>query len=127
MNQGGRFISILILAALAISVAGAIPETMNYQGKLTDPGGVAIDDPDRTIAILIYDVHITGTPLWAETLTVDIDKGLFDVTLGEIHPIDLDFSGQLWIALKVDQNDDGDVTDATDEFLMPREPLSASP
>lgn len=116
-----------LLFSIIPTLFPAVPRTMNYQGKLTDPSGVAIDDPDRKVAFLIYDNIVGGTLLWAETLTVNISKGLFDVQLGNARAINLNFADQYWMQLKVDQNDDGDVTDPTDEFLAPRMSLGASP
>jgi hypothetical protein len=117
-----------ILALLiTFTVFCAVPKTMNYQGKLTDLSGVAIDDPTRKVAFLIYDALSGGTLQWAETLTVGISKGMFDVQLGAIRTLNLSFANPYWMQLKVDQNDDGDVSDATDELLSPRTPLSATP
>ncbi|RKZ30875.1 hypothetical protein DRQ36_04030, partial [bacterium] len=63
--------------------------------------------------------------LWAETLSVNIVKGLFDVQFGVMHPLDIPFDDPYYLEMKIDQNDDGDVTDATDEILSPREKLAA--
>ena len=97
---------------------------MNYQGKITDIDGVAIEDVDRTIGFILYDTETAGSAVWAETLSVSIYHGLFDALLGEEHPFALDFNGQYWMELIVDQNDDGDIVDASDETLAPRQPLS---
>ncbi len=117
--------ALFLVLLISSNLFAQIPRTMNYQGKLTDIAGVGIDDTDRVIAFLIYDIETGGSPIWAETLSVNIVSGLFDVQLGNFHPTDLDFDVPYWIQLKIDENDDGDVIDPGDEFLEPREPLSA--
>ena len=112
-----KHISVLTFL-LAFLVFAQIPRTMNYQGKLTDPTGVAIEGID-TIAFDIYDVSIGGSSLWSETLSVNITKGLFDVMLGEIHPISPNFAVPYWMELSV-SNDGG----ITFETLSPRTKLA---
>ncbi len=124
MSKRLSLAALILSALICFSAIAELPKTLNYQGKITDPDGVAIDDPNRTIAFMLFDVSTGGAPLWAETLSVAIVKGLFDVRLGEIRPIGLSFSDKYWMQIKVDRNDDGDVVDALDELLAPRLPLS---
>ena len=121
---------VMIFALLFSSVVFAeVPRIMNYQGKLTDASGVAVLDTTgspcagRIIGFQIYDVSTGGTPLWAETLCVRIVKGLFDVTLGNTHPINLDFSVPYYMELVVDNDDDGSIS-TTADTLLPREKLA---
>lgn len=118
-------ISKVFILLLLTYLYGEVPRIMNYQAKLTDDAGIAVSDTNRTIAFMIYNTESGGSPLWAETLSVNITKGLFDVQLGEVHSLNIPFDAPYWIELKVDQNDDGDVTDPTDETLEPREKLAA--
>ncbi len=111
------FVSILILTCIALVFA--VPRTMNYQGKLTDPSGVGIN-ADLDMTFRIYDVATGGTALWTETHDgvnqVEIIKGLFDVELGSITPINLDFSTDYWLDVVV-----------AGEVLMPRIKLNSTP
>ena len=93
---------LLILMALLLSVSlwGDVPHTMNYKGKITTSDGTALNGTD-TLAFDIYDVSSGGSPLWGETLTVNIVNGLFDVQLGHIHELDLDFSVPYWMQLSI--------------------------
>lgn len=122
----GKFAFFLFLILL-FTLAYATPRQVNYQGKLTDSSGVAIDDADRTIGFLLYDVASGGTAVWAETLSVEVSQGLFDVVLGIEHPINMDFSDEYWIQIEVDGNDDGDINDTEDETLSPRVKFSSVP
>ena len=89
----------LFLAACSLLFAD-VPHTMNYKGKLTTSDGTALNGTD-TLAFDIYDVSSGGSPLWGETLTVNIVNGLFDVQLGHIHELDLDFSVPYWMQLSI--------------------------
>jgi len=116
----------LVLSSLPFA---QVPRIMNYQGKLTDTSGVAILDTTgtscagRIIGFHIYDTSAGGTPLWGETLCVRIVNGLFDVVLGEVHPIELDFSKPYYMELVVDNDDDGSIS-TTADTLLPREKLA---
>lgn len=95
-------LAILLCLLSFSSLIAQIPQTINYQGKLTDPDGVAIDTPvDITFAI--YDVPTGGTALWTENHTsVPVNHGLFDVILGETTSLDLPFDQPYYIELTVD-------------------------
>jgi len=121
----------VVLGLLLSSVLFAeVPRIMNYQGRLTTASGVAILDTTgspcagRTIGFQIYDVYTGGTPLWGETLCVRVVNGLFDVTLGDTHPINLDFSESYYMELVVDNDDDGSIS-TTADTLLPREKLAS--
>jgi len=86
-------VKILILLGVIIASVYAIPEMINYQGKLTDPDGVAIEGV-ITVEFSIYNLETGGSPLWSEAQDVTISHGLFDVRLGTVEPFpdSLDFS-----------------------------------
>ncbi|GEM_PF-4756416 len=90
-------------------VFAQVPRIMNYQAKLTDAGGVAINDT-CTIIFRIYDAATGGNLLWCDTMTVDVVNGLFDVQLDLSHNggDTLKFNRPYWIALKV--RDDPEMT-----------------
>jgi len=95
-----------------------IPRTMNYQGKLTGTDGVALEGAHDIAFYLMRNLEpasdLPGDTLWAETLTVSINKGLFDALLGEAHPIALSFNVPYYMELIVDG-----------ETMSPREKLAA--
>jgi hypothetical protein len=95
-----------------------IPRGINYQGKLTDITGVALDGTHH-IVFRIYDVETGGTHLFSETHTsVVINRGMFDVIIGSLTPIPhtLDFSERYYLELVVDG-----------EVLAPRQTFSSVP
>ncbi|RKZ28508.1 hypothetical protein DRQ36_10340 [bacterium] len=99
------------------AILGQIPRTMNYQGKLTDPAGVGINDT-LGIEFTLYDTLEDGSPLWNECDTVAVIKGLFDVLLGSTNPFpdSLDFNEAYYIEIAVEG-----------ETLSPRVILSSAP
>jgi len=78
---------ITLIISLTFSAGNAqVPQVINYQGMLTDAGGVALSG-SFVIEFKIYDAATAGIVLWTETRTVTVTGGLFDVLLGSVTPI----------------------------------------
>jgi len=107
----------IFVCVVALIFCGAIPRTINYQGKLIDSSGVGINDT-LNMEFKLYDAESGGNLLWRETLAgVPITNGLFSVILGESDGFDtLSFARQYWLEVKIG-----------DEVLTPREKLVAVP
>jgi len=104
------------LLVLGAAPALAVPETLGYQGVLTDGAGAIVPDADYTMTFGIYNVATGGTALWLETQVVTVTGGNFDVVLGSVTPISgLSFEDQYWLGLQVDP----------DPEMTPRTPLAA--
>lgn len=86
-------LSALLLGACLVQVSPALgqansnpPERMTYQGFLVGSDGVALGNTNPRnydVVFRIYDVENGGAPLWGEQQTVTVDKGFFNVLLGE--------------------------------------------
>ncbi len=113
------FVVLLLAVIIGSAFAQELPRLINYQGKLTNPDGVAVDAP-VDITFRIYDVETGGTALWTEAHTgasrITVTNGLFDVQLGGITDLDLPFDDEYWIELQVGT-----------EVLTPREKLATVP
>jgi hypothetical protein len=109
--------SILILVALSFAARSEIPKTLNYQGVLTDEYGAAVADGSYSIVFKIYIVATNGFALWTETNSVEVNKGIFNITLGESIPLALPFDRQYWLAMSVEGEAE----------LSPRVLLASSP
>ncbi len=108
--------SFLFVLVLVTFLAGAIPNQIQYQGKLTDYTGVG-ENGDFDFVFRIYDVETGGLSLWFENhSSVSVTHGLFEVELGSSVPINLDFDTQYWLEIEVESS-----------VLMPRVKLAASP
>ena len=109
-------ICFLISLLMIAGVSAEIPITINYQGKITNHEGVALDGI-YTITFRLYDDSLSGLPLWGETHEpVLIVNGLFDVLLGSISRLELRFDISYWIELQV-----------SDEIFSPRIALNSVP
>lgn len=79
--------AITLVLGLAVQVGAAVPQMLNYQGRLTDQGGTPLDTT-VSINFTIYNDSIGGRPVWTETLAaVTVTGGSFNVLLGSISPI----------------------------------------
>lgn len=114
MNRNILFFLLLIL--LTSVLFGQIPRSINYQGKLTDPSGVAYHDTWVRITFRIYDDPDVGTVYYMTTDSVYLNHGLFDVVLDGIDTEYLKFDRQYWLELQIGE-----------EVLRPRQPFSATP
>ena len=105
-------IGILCLTAL---VYAAIPRVINYQGRLTDK-----DDNPLTGNFLVtfrfYDVEKEGQPIWEEGHILSIRNGMFNVLMGSVKPLEMDFNKDLWLGMEV----------ASDGEMTPRIKLASS-
>jgi hypothetical protein len=106
----------LILFLFAFSFA-QIPQTMSYQGMLTNSEGQIVNDDTYSMTFKIYDQVTDGNLLWEEGQNVDILNGIFDVTLGESNPLNINFNQSYWLGITIAGGDE----------LAPRIELTASP
>ena len=77
----------ILIFAFSTLLYAAVPQKINYQGKLTTPTGALIDSAGLSMVFSIYDNEPDVSPAWAETLAVDVEKGIFSVVLGNILPL----------------------------------------
>ncbi|WP_459868343.1 hypothetical protein [Endothiovibrio diazotrophicus] len=74
----------MLLAALLSGTALAVPDVINYQGKLEDAYQVPLEGV-VDITFTIYDAPSGGTPLWNEFHGgVMVSAGLFDLQIGTL-------------------------------------------
>ena len=114
-------LGVVLLSSISMSSYGQIPQTINYQGYLTDKTtGDPINNSALEITFSIYDVDIGGAALWWQTQTVQVNQGVYNVVLGggtTRKPIDLTFDRQYYLGVKV----------GADSEMDPRQPLTSAP
>jgi hypothetical protein len=92
-----------------------IPEFVNYQGILTDSGGMPLDGT-YDLRFEIFDALSAGVVLYGQTNSSEtVDDGLFNVILGPIDGAIFE-DGSLWVQVTVD----GDI-------IAPRTQLTSVP
>ncbi len=104
MNRFIFLSSLIILVFLASLSLSEIPKMINYQGMLTDDLGDPMTDT-LDLEFGIYTQEAGGTPEWSETQNgVQVEKGLFNVILGGVTPLNLVFDEQYWLEVQVDND-----------------------
>lgn len=97
------FLSALLLILTMQNSLGQIPQTISYQGVLTDANGKAVPDGNYSLTFKLYNVDSGGVELWTETYpAVAVVKGIFNVILGSVNPLTLPFNQQYWLGIAVD-------------------------
>jgi hypothetical protein len=95
------------------------PRLLNYQGFLTDTLGNRFTG-EATMKISICDAIVAGRTLWTEVITnVPIDRGIFNVVLGNLTPIPESvfyYLGDRWLEVSVNSF-----------TFVPRTHITASP
>lgn len=108
-RMGGLVIFVILTVFSPFANWAAIPTQINYQGYLTDSSGTPIQG---TVALTfsLYAVQSGGTALWSETQSVEVSKGIFNVQLGAVTPLNLAFDVPYYLGMKV----------GSDEEMAPR-------
>ncbi len=116
---------ILVLATLILmlgfqSTFAATPNTINYQGRLTDTTGAPVADGSLLIKFIIYDTPTGGSALWNSNFrTINTVNGLFSYELGS----SIAFSSNLfadtvrWLGITI----------GTDPEISPRTRITSQP
>lgn len=113
------YLLVVVIFFLTVSIAAyaATPQTINYQGYLTDSGGNPVNGM-VSMTLRIYNVASGGTSLWTETqATIQVSNGIYDIILGLVTPINLSFDEQYYLGVEV----------GTDGEMMPRQQLTGVP
>ncbi len=109
----------IVLTAAAAPALGAVPELINFQGKLTNSAG----NPVTAVVPMVFRLY-TGpnsvTPVWTESQDVSPDAyGIYSVLLGSATPFStfsISFSTAYWLGVAV----------GTDGEMLPRYKLVSS-
>ncbi len=114
-----RITLVLIFALFGLpqTTSAQVPQTLGYQGVLTDGSNTPLADGNYDLTFALYDVSTGGIALWTETQTVQILSGVFSVALGTSTDINLPFDTAYWLGIAV----------GTETELDPRVALMASP
>ena len=116
MNKTFYFLLAISAILLFTSISQAqVPNTLSYQGVLTDTLGHPRADGVYSFTFRIYSSSTNGTAIWSETKNLTLSHGLFTTFLGDVVPIKLEFNVPYWLSIQV----------SGDQELTPRIPLSS--
>ncbi len=118
----------IILFVLTITCAVAImtiaqpglaqvPRMVSYQGVLSDVGGTPVADASYSLTFKLYATPSGGSAIWTETQSVTTAKGVFNVNLGSVTPLDVEFDAAYWLGVTVGSGSE----------MLPRVALTAGP
>lgn len=111
-----KLLFLTFLVAIIPLAYSEIPKVLNYQGRLTDASGTAINGT-KAVTFRLYNVETGGSPLWSEDHTVIAQKGVFSVLLGSTaqSPLNLEFDEPYYIEIVVEGTE-----------MTPRMPLAVA-
>jgi hypothetical protein len=107
------FALLLTLGSVGASLAqvAAVPQLMNFQGRLARPDGTPVLDGTYSLRFSLWDAVSSGTEKWNQTQNVTVRNGTFAVLLSGFPGGT--FNGNLFLEIKV----------GTDPPLTPRQQL----
>ena len=82
-------LSWVFLVALSNVVLAQVPQTMSYQGVLTDADGSPVANGTYTLTFKLY--NIGDAVNWTEIQQVPVKNGLINIILGKVQPLSLAF------------------------------------
>ncbi len=111
------FLTFLLPQSPLSAQEAEIPSTLSYQGQLSGKTGKPVADGRYTITAAIYSDALATEPLWTERHEADLVRGIFNLQLGSINPLDLPFDQVYWLGIAI----------GSEPELFPRTELSSSP
>ncbi len=91
MERTRTLLAAAIFLASVAPISADVPMLLNYQGRMTDPGGTP-QNGTFTMDFAVYDAEAGGSQLpsgspWSETQSVTVTNGVFNVLLGSETPL----------------------------------------
>ncbi len=115
-RSAAKWLAISFFSGAVLVVHAVPPQTINYQGYLTNGSGQAVNTA-TSMAFRIYDVPTGGTALFTETQMVTPVNGVFNVVLGSTAPLILQFDVPYYLG----------ITSGADAEMTPRQALTSTP
>lgn len=103
-NRSFKMILLLVCASITSIVHAAnVPNTLNYQGTITDSTGKPVTATAKPVTFKLYTTALGGTAFWTEPQTVQIANGQFSVVLGSTVALPTaKFTGDTYVGVTVD-------------------------
>ena len=105
MNNFNQTIFVSFLILFSITTAD-VPQTINYQGILSNSDGTIAADGNYNVTFAIYDAETEGSQLWSETHEgISVTGGLFNVILGSTNPLAIAFDVPYWLSVSIGESE----------------------
>lgn len=110
-------VSIVLPLCFTALIHAAVPQTISYQGYLKDANGPVSNQV--TLTFRLYDSIAANSPIWADTLNVTPQNGIYSVQLGSENPLasTLDIGPGLYLGIQV----------GAEPEMTPRQQLNSVP
>jgi hypothetical protein len=116
-NWLGRVWILVALLTPCVVVSADVPRLIRYQGQAVDAQHVPLEGP-YDVTFRLYDAETDGTVVWQELQSnVPLTGGHFSVLLGQVTPLNLDWSQPCWLSIQV----------GTEPELTPRQRITSVP
>jgi hypothetical protein len=106
---------ITILIITTSFVIAQIPQTVSFQGYLSDSNGEPISDGNYEVTFRLFDSMTEGNNVWEENHSMEITGSLISANLGSFNPIILPETGIPFLEIQIG-----------DEILTPRQEITSS-
>ncbi|MCD4813760.1 phage tail protein [bacterium] len=94
-----------IIFILPFSIKAAIPNTLNYQGRLMNSTQQPVTDGQYSVTFRLYAAESGGTMVWEEAQSVATQNGYFNTVLGNSTALTPSiFNQPLWVGIQVGTN-----------------------
>jgi hypothetical protein len=109
MQRALAFVA-LLLTLVSVSASAqvtAVPQLMNFQGRLAKPDGTPIVNGDYSVTFRLFNVATGGSALWSHTLPITVRNGTFAALLGGATGTKTGaltstlFAGNRWLEIQV--------------------------
>ncbi|UCC45438.1 MAG: tail fiber domain-containing protein [Candidatus Zixiibacteriota bacterium] len=121
MQRVGILFVALAVVLFASAAVADVPQTINYQGRLTDPSGDPVPDGEYELSFRIYNVAEGGLPVWGpeSPKPITVTDGLFTWPLGWLLSFPAGFFDDTsrWLGITVE----------SDPEIEPRTQLNSVP
>jgi hypothetical protein len=99
-------VTLILMLMLAVGAFGqitAVPNSMNFQGRLAKPDGTPVANGNYSIRFSLWSAATAGTERWSQTVNpVAVRNGTFAVLLSNFPPTA--FDGDNWLEIKIGTN-----------------------
>ncbi len=107
----------LILLLIAGTALAFAPQTVSFQGRLTDAAGTTVPDGNHTVTFRVYTQLNGGAPIWSSTRQAAVSGGVFSIVLGQVNPLAIPFDQAYFVGVQYEAEPE----------MTPRVPLTATP
>ena len=111
--------SVCLFAGVSSTLAGVVPDSISYQGRLTDASDNPVPDGPRDLVLSFWSDSTAGSMLYSEVRVVSVKNGLYSTCIGCSNDSFFDIlnGSSVWLEVQL----------AGQPAMTPRTPIRYSP